>query len=120
MTAAIVDDVATELGRPIDDADEFSQIDWWLTATELIIGARLGDVSLLNQNLLRLVEVYVVAAKVRQGGTMESSITVAVDDGSVTRRYENPVSSEDIRDEWWDLLMGRAPSRGTAKVAWLA
>jgi hypothetical protein len=44
------------------------------------------------------------AAKVRRNGSPETSVTVSVDDGAVTRRYDNPASATDITDAWWDLL----------------
>lgn len=120
MTVASVDDVAVELGRLFDTAAETDQAQWWLDSAELVIAARLGSVANIDQDLLKLVEVLAVAAKVRRHGTAESSVTVSVDDGSVTRRYDNPLTSDDITDEWWDLLMGRQPTRGTSAVRWLA
>lgn len=109
MAVATWQEVAVALGRPTSDfnADQQAQITWWLDGVELIIGLRLGDVTLLNQDVLKLVEVEVVADKVRANGTEESSITVSVDDGSVTRRFENAITDDDIDDKWWDLLMGR-------------
>jgi hypothetical protein len=104
MSVATYEDVAVALGRPISDPAEQSQIEWWLTGVEMFITARLGDVAELDQDVVRYVEVEAVAAKVRRHGTLESSITVAVDDGSVTRRYENSITSGDISDEWWNLL----------------
>lgn len=112
MAVATTGDVAVAVGRPISEPDEQSQVEWWLDAVELIVKARLGDVSALDQDVLRYVEVEAVAAKVRRHGTAETSITVSVDDGSVTRRYENTaVGASDVTDEWWDLL---APSTTTS------
>lgn len=109
MAVASWEEVAVALGRPSSDftADQQAQIDWWLDAVELVIGQRLGDVTTLDQNVLKLVEVEVVADKVRREGTAESSITVSVDDASVTRRYEGVITDDEIADRWWDLLMGR-------------
>ncbi len=104
MSVATYEDVAVALGRPISTQTEQDQVNWWLSGVELFIKARLGDVALLDQDVLRYVEVEAVAAKVSRHGTRESSISVAVDDGTVTRRYENPVSAGDITDEWWNLL----------------
>lgn len=115
MAVADYDDVATALGRSISDPLETGQVTWWLDGVELFIRARLGDPALLDQAVLLYVEVEAVAAKVRRHGTAESSVTVAVDDGTVTRRYENPVSASDITDDWWQLLDPDS-NTGTASI----
>lgn len=104
-------DVAVALGRPISTPDEQAQVTWWLTGAQLIVRDRLGDPALLNQDNLHYVLVEAVAEKVRRHGQTESSITVAVDDGSVTRRYENPVTEGDITDAWWALLSPTTEAR---------
>jgi hypothetical protein len=104
MAVAIADDVATALGRPLASSAEELQVEWWLDGVELAIASQLGDVSLLDQATLVYVEAEAVAAKARRHGTLESSVTVSVDDASVTRRYENPVTDADITDQWWALL----------------
>ena len=103
MAVATVDDVAVSLGRPIATSAETEQVEWWLTGVELFIAARLGSLATLDQAALRYVEAEAVAAKVRRTGT-ESSVSVAVDDATVTRRWENPVGADDITAEWWRLL----------------
>lgn len=117
MAVATYEDVAVELGRPISTPEEQAQVTWWLNGVELIIAAELGDVSLLDQDALKLVEVAVVSGKIRALG--ESSVTISVDDGSVTRRFEGSVSKGDITDEWWDLLTGVTVRRGRVKTGWL-
>lgn len=116
MSVAAWQEVAVALGRPSSDFtdDQQEQIEWWLDGVELIISRRLGDVSALDQAVLKLVEVEVVADKVRRAGTEESSITVSIDDGSVTRRYDNAVVDDDITDRWWDLLTGRRKPKATS------
>lgn len=104
MAIATYEDVEVALGRPIPSAAEIAQAEWWLDGVELFITARLGPVGDLDQTLVKYVEVEAVVAKIQRAGRSESSITVAVDDGSVTRRYENAVSASDITDEWWQLL----------------
>ncbi|MEO6509448.1 MAG: hypothetical protein ABIO16_00545 [Nocardioides sp.] len=113
MAVASVEDVETALGRPISTDAEQAQVDWWLTGVELFIAARLGLVADLNEDLVKYVEVEAVASKIRRSGTAESSITVSVDDGSVTRRYENAVSSGDITDDLWHLL---SPNTGSSSI----
>jgi hypothetical protein len=104
MAVATYADVSVALGRPISDAAEQAQVEWWLDGVELFITARLGAVADLDQATLKYVEVEAVVAKIQRAGRAESSITVALDDGSVTRRYENAMSASDITDEWWQLL----------------
>lgn len=104
MAVATYTDVGVALRRTITDQAEQNQIEWWLTGVEMLIRSRLGDVSELDQESLKYVEVEAVAEKVRRHGRTESSITVHTDDSSVTRRYENPVTAGDITDAWWDLL----------------
>ena len=104
MAVATYQDVAIALGRSIDSQDEQDQVDWWLEGVELIIRVRLGDVSALDQDVLKYVEVEAVAAKVRRGDSLITSETVSVDDGSHTTRFESAISASDVTDEWWNLL----------------
>jgi hypothetical protein len=104
VAVATYTDVEVALGRPISTPTEQAQVEWWLNGTEFVIRGRLGDPALLDQDVLVYVETEAVAAKVRRGARDESSITVSVDDGSVTRRYDSPVSAEDIGGELWGLL----------------
>lgn len=110
MTAAMTEDVETALGRPAASSAELAQIEWWLSGVELLIGARLGDVSALDQDVLRYVEAEAVVAKIRRGDSRVTSETVSIDDGSMTRRFEAGVQTSDISDEWWALLN---PSTGS-------
>ena len=104
MAVATYDDVAVALGRAISDSDEQNQVEYWLDGIELIIGSRLGDVSELDQDVLKYVETEAVVARInRNAAAGTSSITVAVDDSSVTRRFEG-VSAADITDDWYRLL----------------
>lgn len=104
MAVATFEDVAVALGRPISEQAEQDQVEWWLRGAEMVIRGRLGDVALLDQEALLYVEGEAVADKVRRGARTESSITVAVDDGSVTRHYDSPMTADDITDQWWNLL----------------
>jgi hypothetical protein len=98
------EDVAVALGRPITSATEIAQVEWWLSGVELLIGAKLGDLTALDQDVLRYVEAEAVVAKVRRGDSRVNSKTVSIDDGSVTERFETGVQTSDISDEWWALL----------------
>lgn len=116
MAVATWQDVATALGQPASSfaTEQQEQFTYWLDGVELIIRARLGDVAALDQDALRFVETETVADKARRlsdGGA--SSVTVAIDDGSVTRRFER-VSDSDITDSWWNLL---DPNASTASAS---
>lgn len=109
MAVASAEDVAVALGRPLTSAEE-EQADWWLTGAEIAVRSRLGDPALLDQDVLLYVEAEVVAGKIRRAGREESSVTVSVDDGSVTRRYDS-VGTNDIGDDLWGLL---SPARSSS------
>lgn len=104
MAAATHSDVGVALRRTISDEAEQAQIEHWLTGAEMAIRSRLGDLALLDQDVLKYVEAEAVAEKVRRSGREESSITVTLNDGSgVTRRYEG-MGADDIATELWSLL----------------
>src|SRR5689334_16841007 len=106
MAVATWQEVAVALGRPTSDfsADQQAQMTWWLAGIELLIKSRLGPIADLDEETVKQVEVEAVAEKVRRSGQSESSITVAVDDGTVTRRYENRVTAADITTDMWGLF----------------
>lgn len=108
MTVATWQDVAVALGRPTSafNTEQQAQIGHWLNGVELLIVGRLGAVEQLDVATVKYVEAEAVAEKVRRGGEGgASSVSVSVDDATVTRRWENtPVSSSDIWDELWSML----------------
>lgn len=113
MAVATWQDVAVALARPSADftTDQQAQITYWLAGAELIVKARLGDLTVLDQDALKYVETEVVAEKVRtvrDDGVLSES--VSIDDGTVTKRYGS-VSAADFTDEWWLLL---SPSGGSS------
>ena len=65
MSYATVIDVATTLGRPITDPDEQAQILNWISKTERIIAARLGNLDNLDRQILADVISEVVARRAR-------------------------------------------------------
>lgn len=65
MAYATVIDVATTLGRPITDQDEQAQILNWISKTERIIAAHLGDLAALDRQILADVISEVVARRAR-------------------------------------------------------
>ena len=103
MAVATYEDVQVSLGRPISTEAEQEQVEWWLTGLEHVIRNRLGDLADLDQDVLKYVEVEAAVAKILRRDNRETSISVAVDDGTVTRRYEG-ASADDVTTEWWALL----------------
>lgn len=110
MAVATYTDVGVALRRTISDTAEQAQIEHWLTGAEMAVRSRLGDPALLDQAVLKYVETEAVAEKVRRAGREESSITVSVDDGSVTRRYDG-MSVDDISTDLWSML---SPARSSS------
>jgi len=106
--AVTPEDIALELGRPNPDPSTPTYQQWqrWINDTLLLIEARFGSrFVLINPSVLDYVVRQAVASRARRPDSA-SSYTVSVDDGSVTRRYENgdQAGSDYILDEWWDLL----------------
>lgn len=94
-----ITDVETSLGRTISDPVEQAQVEWWITSAELQIRSRLGDLALLDQEILNFVVVEAVAAKAQNP---EGAASETVDDYT----YRLPAESRrvTILDEWWNLL----------------
>jgi hypothetical protein len=106
MAVATWEDVAVALGRPTSDftADQQAQLTYWLNGVELFIKNRLGVIADLDEDTVRYVETEVAADKARrltEDGA--SSVTVAIPDGSITRRFEKVVAS-DITDDYWAMF----------------
>ena len=99
MAVATYEDVAVALGRPITDPTEQAQVNWWLSSAELQIKSRLGDLTLLDQDVLKYVEVEAVAAKAQNP---DGAVSETVDDYT----YRLPAESRrvTILDEWWQML----------------
>lgn len=98
---SIVDYHAVEvsLGRVLSSDMEVAQVIQWISDAETIIGARLGDLAELNQDVLAFVVREAAAARARnpQGFQYE-----AIDD----YRYGMPAESRKVAilPEWWALL----------------
>jgi hypothetical protein len=119
------EDIAVELGRsaPEEGTPEFEQWAQWIEDTLLLIQARFKDrFAQIDEGILDYVVRQAVASRARRPDSA-SSMTVTVDDGTVTRRYENgdQAGSAYILDEWWDLLQpgedGRVAGAFTIKPA---
>ena len=91
-------DVESSLGRPLSDAEK-PRVEWWLAGAELQIKARLGDVTLLDQDTVRYVEAEAVAARLSNPDGYQSE---TVDD--YTYRFASETRGIVIRPEWWAML----------------
>ena len=104
-------DVATSLGRSLTTLEQ-AQATQWIADAYMLIQARFGTT--YPDLVVTMVDYVVresVAGRFRSGAAGgASSITVAVDDGNVTRRFENGdgTSTDWLLDGWFDLL---APDR---------
>lgn len=97
MTVA-VSDIETALGRTLTP-QEVNQANQWIADARMLIGARLGDLTLLNQPRLDYVTREAVAARFRnpEGYQSESIDDYTYRHGAETRRVT-------ILPEWWNLL----------------
>lgn len=107
-----IDDVAVALGRPSVDLGSPEGLQWalWIKDARLLIGARLGDLAGLDQDILDYVVLQAVISQVRKPDDA-TSISVQVDDAQVSRRYASSTGRVTILDDWWSLL---DPGRGTS------
>lgn len=108
------EDIAVELGRttPASDAPELSQWELWIADALMLIGAKLGDLTLLDQDRLDYVVRQAVATHVRRPDDA-TQVTVSVDDGSSSRTYRSSRGRIEILPEWWALL---SPTDGTGRA----
>lgn len=99
------DDIAIALGRPTPSPSDPEDLQWqmWISDAEMLIEARLGDLSELDQTKLDYVVREAVVAQVKRPDDA-TQVTVAVDDASSSRTYRTGAGRVTIRDEWWDLL----------------
>jgi len=99
MAIATYEDVAVALGRPIANIDEQAQVNYWLGAVELQIKARLGDLTVLDVDVLRYVAVEAVTTKMQNPSGYQSE---SIDD--YTYRFGSETRRITILPEWWELL----------------
>lgn len=110
MVFVTPDDIAIELGRAAPGSGSIEEQQWlrWISNAELLISARLGDLAELDQDRLAYVIREAVAAHIRKPDDA-TQVSVAVDDGQVSRTYQTARGRVTITDEWWDLLSPRGP-----------
>ena len=108
MSVATVDEVATSLGRPITEQAEVDQVQQWLADAEMQIRLRLGDVQLLDPEVVAYVEREAVVLKVRNPDGKQNE---RIDDYSYGLSEAQARGQVLILDEWWDML---TPDASTA------
>ena len=109
MANASVNDVAITLGRPIVDADEIAQVSAWIDGAALVIRTRLGDLSTLDQDVLRYVEAESVARRVRNP---EGKQNERIDDYSYGLTDDAAKASIFITDDEWAMLSPSSSTNG--------
>lgn len=116
--AELLDQIAITLGRPLTDA-ESAQATLWLAQARALIKGRLGDLAVLDQDVLAMVLVEAVANRLKQPDALSStSKQVSVDDASVqtSASYSKSSGAVDILGWMWDLLTPATQSRGAFAV----
>src|SRR5674476_1412054 len=113
----ITTDIAVALGVPVPVEGSSEALQWalWISDAMLLIEARLGDPTALDQSRLDYVVREAVSAQVRRPDD-STSVEIAVDDGRVARQYSSSRGRVYIRDEWWALL-ARSPRAGAASAS---
>ena len=109
--------IATALGQtePTTGSPESLQWAMWIADALLLIEARLGDPTALDQPRLDYVVREAVSAQVRRPDDA-TSVEIAIDDGRVARQYSSSRGRVFIRDEWWALLDPNAGSGGAFAI----
>ena len=110
-------DVATAIGRPISDSNEQGQVTQWIADVELILTARLGDLSTYDQDVLAYVVREAVISRMRHRAESHEDKQPGSEDNFFIR----------VLEPWWYLLdpgeSGSAafsvrPSFDADEVAW--
>ena len=98
--------VQTNLGRTLTPAQQ-QQAVLWITQTQALIQARLGDLALLDQAILDMVVTEAVTLRLKNPDGVRRR-SVAVDDGRVETEVTEASGQLVILDDWWALLTPRS------------
>lgn len=107
-------EVATNIGRPLS-ATEAGQATLWIGWAERTIAARMGDLTLLDFDVLNMVIVEAVTARLRSPEPL-TQVDIQVDDASVSKRYQRSSGLIEILPEWW-VALGWPGSSGAFTVS---
>ncbi len=97
------DTIEVALGRAPHSHDEAEQWSMWIDDALLLIDARLGDVTELDQAKLDYVVREAVVAHIRHPDDA-TQVSVSIDDATTARTYRSGRGRVTILDEWWALL----------------
>lgn len=113
MAYATVEDVLVDLGRDTRSEQERAQIGSWVEQAEALILSRIPNLGALvsagrlSADVVRMVEVWVVARKVKNPDGKQNE---RVDDYSYGLDENAKRGAIFLTDEEWDLLIPRAAS----------
>lgn len=110
------DDVRIAAGKTSLTEVETAQVNAWIADVQMLIEARFGDLSRLNQDRLNYVVKEVVAARLKQPNAGVTADEIAVDDARSVRRYERSSGSFEITDAMWALLEPVRRARGAFMI----
>lgn len=101
MAYTNVTNVAATLGRPITTREEIAQVNAWITGCELKIRSRLGDLSLLDPDVLAYVIAEAVARRARNPDGKQNE---RIDDYSYGLTQEAARAEIYLTDDEWAML----------------
>lgn len=101
--AVTPDIIAVALGRATFTTVESDQWTMWVDDALLLIGARLGDVTLLDQAKLDYVVREAVLAHIRHPDDA-TQVSETTGPFNTARTYRSGKGRVQILDEWWELL----------------
>lgn len=109
--AVTPDTIAVALGRTPSSVTDEEDALWtmWIADALMLIDARLGDTTLLDQAKLDYVVREAVVAHIRHPDDA-TQVSVSIDDAQSSRTYRSGKGRVTILEEWWDLL---APAQNT-------
>ena len=112
--------IAVALGRtaPVDGSVESQQWQMWIDDALMLIEARKLELAVTTELDAAKVDYVVRQAVVAhvQRPDDATQVTVAVDDGNVSRTYRSGKGRIDILDEWWTLLGLTSPTGGAYSI----
>lgn len=115
--ATTVEDITIALGEDVPAVGSATYAQWqmWIADARMLIQARLGDLDALDQEILDYVVREAVVAQIRRPDDA-TTVSVSVDDGSVSKQYRTSRGRVTILDEWWTLLSPEQETGGAFAI----